>query len=76
MSVSKNEALAIAEEKLVEKYGKKILNQRPFQVSEDDSSWKIKGTLQCAKGTVCKGGTAFIEIDKNNGKVIQAGHYR
>lgn len=72
--VSKSKALEIAKNELVETYGKKVLNQQPFIATENDTSWKFKGTFHCPPGNVCKGGVAIIEISKKDGSVIKKTH--
>lgn len=73
-SISKEQAIKIAEEKLVEVYGKQVLKERPFSASLDNNTWNISGTMHCPKGDLCAGGVAHISISAKGGKVLNFTH--
>ena len=60
----------LAEAVLVRIYGEKVLNQKPWIVTENDKSFKIEGTLP--KGYW--GGVAEIVIRKSDAKIISFTH--
>lgn len=62
-------AIKVAETILVNVYGEKVLEERPFKAKLEGDVWIISGTFHCPKGSVCKGGVAHIEINKKDGKV-------
>jgi hypothetical protein len=67
-------AIKVAETILVNVYGEKVLEQRPFKAKLDGDVWKIAGTFHCPQGVGCKGGVARIEINKKDGKVKNVIH--
>lgn len=71
-----NEASAIklAETILVNIYGEKVLNERPFVAKVSGDYWIIDGTLHCLQGSICKGGTAHIELNRKDGAVKNVIH--
>ncbi len=60
-------AKKIAEAIWLPLYGDNIQNQKPFTATLQDSIWIVQGTLP--KGT--EGGTAYIEIQKKDCKVLK-----
>ena len=66
--------IKLAEIILVNVYGKKVLEQRPFKAKLEGDIWKVNGTLYCQQDVVCKGGVARIEIYKKDGKVKSVIH--
>ena len=67
-------AIKVAETILVNVYGEKVLEQRPFKAKLEGDVWKIAGTFHCPQGVGCKGGVARIEINKKDGKVKSVIH--
>lgn len=67
-------AIKVAETILVDVYGEAVLAQRPFRAKLDGDFWIIDGTLHCPKGSICKGGTAHIELSKKDGQVRKVIH--
>ncbi len=67
-------AIKVAETILVNIYGEKVLEQRPFKAKLDGDVWKITGTFHCPQGVGCKGGVARIEISKKDSKVKSVIH--
>jgi hypothetical protein len=66
-------ARKIAEDIWFAHYGKLIYKEKPFVVTLRDSSvWVVKGTLN----GYTKGGTAYIEIQKSDCKVLKLLHYK
>ena len=64
-------AFQIAEIILMKIYGKEqIEKQRPFYVKLKDNIWYIKGHLDDG----LRGGVAYIEIQKNDGKILKVIH--
>lgn len=67
----KETAIRIAEAIWVPIYGEKIYNQKPYIVTLVDSSiWVVTGTLPENK----RGGVAYIEIQKNDCKILKVTH--
>ena len=71
---SEESAIKVAEAILVNIYGEKVLEQRPFKAKLDGDVWKITGTFHCPQAIGCKGGVARIEIKKKDGKVKSVIH--
>lgn len=71
---TEDSAIKVAETILVNIYGEKVLEQRPFKAKLEGDVWKIKGTFHCPQGVGCKGGVARIEINKKDGKVKSVIH--
>lgn len=67
-------AIKVAETILVNIYGEKVLEERPFKAKLEGDVWKITGTFHCPQGVGCKGGVARIEINKKDGKVKSVIH--
>lgn len=64
-------AIKIAEAIWLPIYGEKIYAQKPYDVSlVNDSIWIIKGTLPQNR----RGGVAYIEIQKSDGKILKVIH--
>lgn len=64
-------AMKIAEAIWVPIYGKDIYDQKPFvAVLKGDTVWVVEGTLPME----VLGGTAYIEIQKSDGKVLKVTH--
>lgn len=72
--ISREAVLELAEEDLVAHYGKKVLEQTPFVITETDESWIIRGTLHCSSGAVCKGGVAKVRYNKFSAKLERIMH--
>ncbi len=68
--LNKENAIQIAEEKLLEIYGERVLKKKPWSVEETDKSFIIKGTLP----PMTLGGVPEIEISKADGSVISYKH--
>jgi hypothetical protein len=75
-----NSDIAVAA--LVPVYGKKqIESEKPFTAKLKDNIWTVAGTLRCPDGkggmtTSCVGGTAVVEISKEDGRIISMGHFK
>jgi hypothetical protein len=70
-------AVRIAEAVWIPIYGEKnILDQRPHRAILDGDVWKVTGTLHCASGSLCVGGSAYAEISRNDGRVLYVVHYQ
>ncbi|MFI5097853.1 MAG: NTF2 fold immunity protein [Candidatus Acidiferrales bacterium] len=73
-------AVKIAEAALIPVYGRgKIESERPFTAILKDGVWKVFGTLHCSDGkggttTHCVGGTAWVKLSMNDGRVLLMGH--
>lgn len=74
MPIDEQKALAIAEEKLVQTYGKNVLEQKPFKIYLENKIWKVSGTFHCPKGQNCKGGVAYVDISAEDGSVVSMMH--
>ena len=72
LELSKDVVLRIAEIYLVNLYGNKVLNQKPWIVEYHDDNYIVKGQLP--KDTW--GGVAEIEIRRSDGKVVRYSHGR
>lgn len=58
----------LAEVVLPSIYGKDVLNQKPFKITEKDGYWHVDGQLPTPpKGSVVIGGTVHCEIRKSDG---------
>jgi len=63
-------AFKIAESVLSQIYGKEIIeNEKPFSINLENNVWIIEGTLYSRKG-----GTAYMEIRKDNGEILKVIH--
>jgi alpha-L-fucosidase len=65
-------ALKIAEAIWLPIYGKDILNQKPFQatLNKEGTIWTVQGTQKQPS----PGGTAYIEIQKSDCKILKVTH--
>lgn len=72
LNLSKETAVKIAEVILASIYGEKVLEQRPWKVTETDTDFEIKGTFHSGKSR--KGGVAEITISKTDARVIKYTH--
>lgn len=62
-------AKRIAEAVWLQFYGEKIYKEYPFKISLKDSIWVVEGTSQYDQG-----GTAYIEIQAKDGKILKMYH--
>lgn len=62
-------AIKVAEVILVNVYGEKVLEERPFKAKLEIDIWSISGTFHCLQASGCKGGVAHIKISKKDGRV-------
>lgn len=69
LKLKKDTIVKIAEIILVDIYGEKVLNEKPWIITEMPNAYKIMGTLRSAKG-----GVAEIIINKKNGCVEKCIH--
>jgi hypothetical protein len=75
-------AVKIAEAVLIPVYGGKQINsERPFKAVLKEHIWTVSGTLYCSDGkggttTTCVGGTAEVQISKDDGRIISMMHYK
>lgn len=68
---NEDDAIGLAEKEWLKIYGEDIHKQRPFNVHiKNDSIWVIEGTLQ----NNYEGGTAYIEINSKDCKVLNIYH--
>lgn len=74
ISIKEAQALEIAEKEFVSKFGKEVLNQKPFITERTNDSWVIEGTFHCPEKQNCKGGVARIEILAKDGSVLEVTH--
>ncbi len=64
-------AVQIAEAVLVPIYGKDtIARQKPFETVLEDETWTVTGTMKPNR----KGGVAFIQISKSDGRILKVSH--
>lgn len=71
---NKETAIKIAEAIWLPLYGKKIYNEKPFTAELTSSGiWIVKGTLKNLD-LGAKGGVAYIEIQKNDCKILKIYH--
>lgn len=65
-------AMDIAEIYVSYRYGKKYAEEeKPYKVTEFITSWVVEGTMKSDK---IAGGVFVIEINKNDGKILNFGH--
>jgi hypothetical protein len=62
-------AIKIAETALVQKFGKKIMAERPFTAVLKGDTWLITGTAHCG-APHCFGAPAAVEISKSDGHIL------
>lgn len=69
-------AVKIAEVIWLPIYGKGIYDEKPYAVSlVNDSIWVVKGSFPMRRnGNLVMGGTAYIEIQKKDGKILKVIH--
>lgn len=72
LDLNKKVVIKLAEIILENKYGEKVLKQKPWIVSENNDSFKIIGTFHGEPGT--KGGVADIVISKSDARVLSITH--
>ena len=68
-AITESKAIKIAEREFVKRYGKRVLKQRPWIISETNNMYMIRGTLRTLLG-----GVAMVEIRKSDGSVIRCTH--
>ncbi len=75
-------AVQIAEAVLVPVYGRKqIESQRPFTARLKKDVWTVSGTLRCRDqagkiSSICSGGTAVVQISKQDAHIISMIHHK
>lgn len=72
LKLDKETAIKIAETILIFKYGKRVIGERPWNVSEDNTTFTIIGSLPRIKHYF--GGVAEIVIQKSDAKVLRCTH--
>lgn len=72
LNLNKETAVKIAEVILSSIYGEKVLQQRPWLITDNGTSFKIMGTFHSDRFT--KGGVAEITISKSDARVLQYSH--
>lgn len=70
---TKAKAIRLAKIVWIPIYGRRLINKEaPFKATlVNDSIWQVVGTLHSKKG-----GTAYIELQKSDGKVLKVTHYK
>ncbi len=81
LKLDKETAIKLAEIILVKVYGKKVLKQRPWIVTDNETEFKITGSTPKVKQstnskyrTIYVGGVAEIKIRKSDAKVMYCMH--
>jgi hypothetical protein len=69
IGLNQESAVKIAEIILVNVYGEKVLDERPWNIKSSDSSFILEGTLKTDVG-----GVASIEISRKNAEVLRFMH--
>jgi len=71
-------AIAVARAVLIPIYGADtIRREEPLIAEQKADRWIVRGTLSCGDGlSACLGGTAEIEIAKNDGHIFRVTHYQ
>ena len=72
-------AVRIAEAVLIPVYGEKhTKSEEPFTARLNGTRWIVKGTLGKArhKDEIVVGGTAMVEIDKKDGRILAVYHLK
>jgi len=72
LKLDKQTAIKLAEIILVKIYGEAVLKQRPWVVTEDNFSFKIKGTFNYSVDHF--GGVSEIVISKSDARVLKYSH--
>lgn len=69
-------AIKIAEAVWTPIYGGKIYAQQPFRakLSNNKKVWYVEGTFDKKGNIFAKGGHAYAEIQKNDGKILKVYH--
>ena len=69
-------AVAIARAVLVAAFGiESVQKEEPLVVALDEEFRVVRGTLNCFKGEMpCLGGTAVVQIDRWDGRIIGIDH--
>jgi len=68
-------AVAVARAVLIPIYGANSLRkEEPFIAEERADRWIVRGTLNCEGSLTCVGGTAVVEIAKNDGRILRLIH--
>lgn len=75
LKLSRDDAVKIAEVILVLKFGEHVLRQRPWLISDNDSSYTIEGQKP-TNANHWRGGVAQIIISKKNVEVLSISHGR
>lgn len=65
--ITKEQALQIAEEKIIKTYGKGILVQQPLMASIEDGNWTVIGTVHCQTEKKCQDGPVTVVVSEKNG---------
>ena len=73
-NLSTNIAIEIAEAKLCQVYGKRVLRQRPWKIKYIGDNILITGTLHRDGESNRKGGVAQISINRHDGRIIKVTH--
>lgn len=74
LNLSKDEAVKIAEIIMVKMYGKEVLLQRPWEVTESGNTYIIKGHNPRLSNE--RGGIVKVIIDKQNARILDITHGR
>lgn len=74
LNLSKDEAVKIAEIIMVKMYGKEVLLQRPWEVTESGNTYIIKGHNPHLSNE--RGGIVKVIIDKQNARILDITHGR
>jgi hypothetical protein len=72
LKLDEKTAIQIAEIVLAKVYGERVLKEKPWNVTADETSFTIEGTLP--KGMA--GGTARIRIRRTNAEVLEIIHFK
>ena len=71
-------AVRIAEAVLIPIYGEKLVaRERPFHATVKEKVWTVSGTLHCPDGgNACFGGTAMVQLSKEDGRILYITHFK
>ena len=70
-------AIAVARAILIPIYGADtVRGEEPLVAEQKPDRWIVRGSLNCGGAPTCVGGTAEIEIAKNDGRVLRVTHYQ
>jgi hypothetical protein len=69
-------AVAIARAVLLPVYGQETVSrEEPLTATLDGDFWLVRGTLHCPPDRVpCVGGTAVVQIDRRDGRIVGIDH--